>query len=64
MHSQRATQHATSAFCPVRWPHGLKRKNFKLQSWNLIFFLQGGKPELAQITGGKNILTLDLNSIC
>jgi len=52
MHSQRATQHATSAFCPVRWAQGLKRHNLKLQGWNLNFFLQEGKPKLAQIKGG------------
>jgi len=52
MHNQRATQHATSAFCPVRWAQGLKRNNLKLQGWNLNFFLQWEKPELAQITRG------------
>jgi len=30
-------------------------------SKNLIIFFTGGKPELAQITGGKDILTLCLN---
>ena len=58
MHSQCATQHATSAFCPVRWPQGLKGKNLKLQGWNLNFFFTKGKLELAQIKGGKDILTL------
>jgi len=50
------SQRATSTFCPVRWRQGLKRKNLKLQGWNLNFFFTGGKPEFTQITGGKNIL--------
>jgi len=54
MHSQ----YVTSAFCLVRWPQGLKRNNLKLQGWNLNFFFTGGKLELAQITGGKDIFTL------
>jgi len=45
MHSQRVT----SAFCPVRWPQGLKRKNLNLHGWNLNFFFTGGKPEITGV---------------
>jgi len=36
---------------------GVLWRIFILEGWNLSFFFTGGKPELAQITGGKNILT-------
>ena len=61
--------------CTVRWPQGLKRKNLQItgsiskESLNyrvgiLTFFFTGRKPELAQITGGKNILTQLINKDC
>jgi len=53
MHSQRAMQHATLALCPVRWPQGLKRKNFKLKGSNLNFFFLHGvnrnSPKLHEV---------------
>jgi len=54
MHSQHATQLATSAILHSHMGQGLKSKNLILQGWNLNFyFFTGGKPELAQITGVK-----------
>jgi len=58
MHSQHATQLATSTILHSHMVQGLKSKNLILQGWNINFFLQGSKPEHAQITEGKNILTL------
>jgi len=58
MHSQHATQLATSAILHSHMVQGLKSNNLILQGWNLNFFFTGGKPELAQITGGKYKLTL------
>jgi len=58
MHSQHATQLATSAILHSHMVQGLKSNNLILHGWNLNFFLQGVKSELAHITGGKNILTL------
>ena len=48
MHSQYATQFATSAILHSHMVQGLKSKNLILQGWNLIFFLQGGKYILTQ----------------
>jgi len=58
MHCQHATQLATSAILHSHMSQGLKSKNLILQGWNLNFFFTGGKSELAQITGDKDILTL------
>jgi len=57
MHSQHATQLATSAIMHSHMVQGLKSKNLIFQGWNLNLFFYRGKPELAQITGGKDILT-------
>jgi len=45
--------------CPVIRPQGLKRKNLHIiECWNLRFFFTEGKPKLAQIRGGNDILTI------
>jgi len=39
---------------------GVNQNNFFLHGVNKKKNLQGGKPEMTYITGGKDLLTLDL----
>ena len=53
MHNQRATQHAMSAFCSVRWPQGLKLKNLIIGLESKLFFLQGVNRDSPKLQGVK-----------
>jgi len=61
MHSQHATQHATSSIMHSHMSQSLKRKNLHTTWLESKLFFTGDKPNLAQITRGKDILSLEFN---